>query len=179
MNDERVAANAALIERFYAAFDRRDHRAMAASYAPAARFSDPVFQHLTGPQIGTMWRMLCERATDLRVECGPVRTEGDIVRVEWQAWYTYSATGRPVHNRISASLTVDQGLIRRHDDAFDLYRWARQALGLKGLVLGWAPPAQKAIRRQASRSLEAFAARVAAKPDAHPPDLTGGAHRGE
>jgi ketosteroid isomerase-like protein len=161
MNEQQVASNVALVERFYAAFDRRDHGAMAASYAPTARFSDPVFQALTGPRIGTMWRMLCERATDLRVERGPVRMAGDMVRVEWQAWYTYSATGRRVHNRIAASLRVEHGLIRRHDDVFDLYRWARQALGIKGLVLGWTPPVQRAIRRQASRSLDAFAARIA------------------
>jgi len=44
---------------------------------------------------------------------------------------------------------------------FDLYRWARQALGIKGLVLGWTPPVQRAIRRRAIRSLDAFAARIA------------------
>jgi hypothetical protein len=161
MNRQPVASDVALVERFYAAFGRRDHGAMAASYAHTALFSDPVFQALTGPRIGTMWRMLCERATDLRVECGPVRLEGDTARVEWQAWYTYSATGRRVHNRIVAALSLEQGLIRRHDDMFDLYRWARQALGVKGLVLGWTPPVQRAIRRQAIRSLDAFAARIA------------------
>jgi hypothetical protein len=90
-----------------------------------------------------------------------VRLAGDTARVEWQAWYTYSATGRRVHNRIAASLRLEHGLIHRHDDVFDLYRWARQALGIKGLVLGWAPPVQRAIRRQAIRSLDAFAARIA------------------
>ena len=162
MNGEHLASTVALVERFYTAFDRRDYRAMAASYGPTARFSDPVFQDLTGPRIGTMWRMLCERAADLRVECGPVRAAGNVAQVEWQAWYTYSATGRRVHNRIAASLSLEQGLIRRHDDVFDLYRWARQALGVKGLLLGWTPPVQRAIRRQASRSLDAFAARAAA-----------------
>jgi hypothetical protein len=127
-------ANAAAIGRFYAAFDRRDYRTMAGLYTVKARFSDPVFPELVGPRIGSMWRMLCARATDLRVECGPVRAEGDAAHVEWQAWYTYSA--------------------------FDLYRWARQALGIKGMVLGWAPPVQQAIRRQASRTLDAFAARI-------------------
>jgi hypothetical protein len=161
MNEQEVASAFALVEGFYAAFGRRDHGVMAASYAPTARFSDPVFQSLTGPRIGTMWRMLCERATDLRVECGPVRLAGDTARVQWQAWYTYSATGRRVHNRIAASLRLEHGLIQRHDDVFDLYRWARQALGIKGLVLGWAPPVQRAIRRQAIRSLDAFAARIA------------------
>ena len=162
MNEEQLASDLALVERFYAAFGRRDHRTMAASYAPTARFSDPVFQDLTGPRIGTMWRMLCERATDLRVECGPVRMEGGMARVEWHAWYTYSATGRRVHNRIASALSLEQGLIRRHDDVFDLYRWARQALGIKGLLLGWTPPVQRAIRRQASRSLDAFASRITA-----------------
>jgi len=41
---------------------------------------------------------------------------------------------------------------------FDLHRWASQALGLKGLLLGWAPPVRRAIRRRAARGLEAFIA---------------------
>jgi SnoaL-like domain len=156
------AANRALVEGFYAAFARRDHRMMAASYARSARFSDPVFQELYGPRIGIMWRMLCERATDLRIECGPVDADETTATAEWQAWYTYSATGRRVHNRIAARFALQGGLIHRHDDTFDLHRWARQALGMKGLVLGWAPPVQGAIRRQAARALDAFAARIAA-----------------
>ncbi len=154
-------ANAVVIEDLYAAFGRRDYRAMAACYTPTARFSDPVFPDLRGPQIGVMWRMLCERATDLRIQCGPVRADGDTAEAYWPAWYTYTATGRRVHNRIRASFTLEQGRIHRHTDAFDLYRWARQALGFRGVVLGWAPPVHTAIRRQASRSLEAFANRVA------------------
>jgi hypothetical protein len=150
-----------LVEQFYAAFGRRDHRAMAACYAPDARFSDPVFQNLGGARIGVMWRMLCERATDLRVECGPVQMDGNTARVEWQAWYTYSATARRVHNRILATFTLDQDLIRRHDDVFDFYRWARQALGPPGLLLGWTPLLRRTVRRRAARSLDAFAARIA------------------
>lgn len=159
MSEERAAANTALVERFYAAFDRRDYHIMAASYSPDARFSDPVFPQLVGPRIGLMWRMLCERAADLRVERGPVRAESDRASVEWQAWYTYSVTGRRVHNRIAATLTFEHGLIHRHHDGFDLYRWARQALGLKGLLLGWTPVVHRAIRRRASRTLDEFAAR--------------------
>jgi hypothetical protein len=150
-----------LVEQFYAAFGRRDHRAMAACYAPDARFSDPVFQHLSGARIGVMWRMLCERATDLRVECGPVQVNGNTARVEWQAWYTYSATARRVHNRIFATFVLDRNLIRRHDDVFDFYRWARQALGPPGLLLGWTPLLRRTVRRRAARSLDAFAARIA------------------
>jgi ketosteroid isomerase-like protein len=76
---EQADANRALIERFYAAFDRHDGEAMAACYAPNPRFRDPVFQELRGEEPGAMWRMLTGRAEDLRVElaarstttCGP------------------------------------------------------------------------------------------------------------
>jgi hypothetical protein len=74
------------------------------------------------------------------------------------AWYTFSATGRPVHNVITAHFQFTEGRILRHVDRFDLHRWAAQALGLKGLLLGWAPPVQGAIRRQAARALDAFIA---------------------
>jgi hypothetical protein len=115
-----------------------------------------VFTHLEGARIGAMWRMLCERATDLRVEYDNLYEDGNRCRADWQAWYTYSGTGRHVHNRIVASFVIDNGLIQRHDDVFDLYRWARQALGLKGVLIGWAPPVQAAIRAQAARALESF-----------------------
>ena len=45
-------ANQQLIERFYRAFDEGDGDAMAACYAPDARFSDPVFPDLRGSRAG-------------------------------------------------------------------------------------------------------------------------------
>jgi hypothetical protein len=53
--------NDELIQRFYAAFDRKDGDAMAACYMPDARFDDPVFPGLTGREPGDMWRMLTAR----------------------------------------------------------------------------------------------------------------------
>jgi ketosteroid isomerase-like protein len=49
---EQAQANKQLIERFYAAFNSRDGDAMAACYAPGARFHDPVFQELRGEEPG-------------------------------------------------------------------------------------------------------------------------------
>ena len=151
-----MPTDAELIHAFYAAFQRRDHRTMAACYAPDAQFHDPVFQDLAGGKIGAMWQMLCERATDFRLTVERIRAEGGKGSAHWEAKYTFSATGRRVHNVIEASFTFVDGRIQRHVDDFDLYAWARQALGLKGLLLGWAPPVQRAIRRQAARGLEAF-----------------------
>jgi ketosteroid isomerase-like protein len=151
-----VNPHAELIQAFYAAFQRRDHRAMAACYTPDAEFYDPVFTRLSGWRVPAMWRMLCERATDLRIEVDNVRASAEAGSAHWEAWYTFTQTGRPVHNRVDAAFLFHHGKIRRHTDTFDLYAWARQALGMKGLLLGWAPPVQRAIRAQAARALNAF-----------------------
>ena len=62
-------------------------------------------------------------------------------------------------NEIRAEFVFKDGLIVEHRDHFDLWRWSRQALGLKGLLLGWLPPVQAAIRRQARQGLASFQAR--------------------
>ena len=142
-----------VLRRFYEAFAARDHATMSRSYAPAAHFSDPVFPDLHGPQISAMWRMLCERAKDLRVEARDFTASGTRGTAHWEAWYTYSATGRRVHNIIDATFTFQDGLIVRHEDRFDLYAWSREALGVPGVLLGWTPIVQGRIRRQATAAL--------------------------
>jgi ketosteroid isomerase-like protein len=149
-----------LIERFYAAFGRRDGDAMAACYAPDARFSDPVFGELRGEQPGAMWRMLCAQARDLSIELAehgadPAGATGD---ARWIARYTFSQTGRPVTNDVRARFRFAGDLIAEHDDAFSFHGWARQALGAPGLLLGWTPLLRASVRRRARASLERFMA---------------------
>jgi ketosteroid isomerase-like protein len=153
---EDAAANAELIDRFYGAFARRDHETMAACYAPDARFSDPVFQDLRGDEVRAMWRMLCERGRDLELSHSRVQAEGDRGSAHWEANYTFSGTGRRVHNEIDAAFRFRDGLIAEHSDEFDLWRWTRQALGPVGVLLGWAPPLQNKVRGQARQSLDEF-----------------------
>jgi hypothetical protein len=45
-----------------------------------------------------------------------------------------------------------------HVDDFDFYRWARQALGPSGLLLGWTPLLRSAVRRRARAGLDEFMA---------------------
>src|SRR5688572_10355734 len=120
---------------------------MAASYAPEATFQDPVFQ-LSGSDVGDMWRMLTERGKDLRVEYRIV----DDRHVAWTADYTFD--GHAVHNEITSELDVDaDGRITRHVDTFDFPRWAAQALGWKGKLLGRFGFVQNAARRTAAARL--------------------------
>jgi len=151
-------ANAALIERFYTAFARRDPAAMLACYRPDVAFRDPVFGALTGPQVHAMWRMLAARATDLTIEFAGVAVTERTGSAHWEARYTYSATGRSVHNRIDATFEFRDGLITRHVDRFSLWRWAAMALGAKGALLGWLPPVRAAIRARAAKGLAAYMA---------------------
>jgi len=151
--------NAALIARFYAALDRHDAEAMVACYAPDATFSDPVFPRLDAGGVAAMWRMLCARGKDLRVVAADIDADATAGRAHWDATYTYSATGRKVVNRIDAEFTFRDGRIVRHADRFDLYRWMRQALGAKGVLLGWLPPVQGAVRTQAAKALAAWRAK--------------------
>ena len=148
--------HAELVQTFYTCLQRRDAAGMAACYAPDVRFSDPVFQDLRGPRAAAMWRMLCERGKDLEVEFHGIEVNDQVGRAEWQAWYTFSGTGRSVHNKIAARFEFAGGKIRRHRDSFDLWAWAAQALGFKGRLLGWAPPVQNAIRRQAEAGLASY-----------------------
>lgn len=150
-------SNETLIERFYRAFQQRDAAGMTACYHRRATFSDPVFE-LAGENIGAMWTMLLERGKDLRIEFDEVHAQDDHGSAHWQAWYTFSGSGRPVHNDIRAEFVFSEGLILRHADRFNFWRWSRQALGVPGLLLGWAPALQAKVRRQAQARLEDYIA---------------------
>jgi ketosteroid isomerase-like protein len=152
----QAAAHRALVERLYAAFAARDGAAMAACYHPEATFSDPVFPLLRGAEIGRMWRMLCRRGKDLRVELGEVEAGQARGRARWEARYSFSATGRPVHNVVEAEFEFRDGLVLRHVDAFDFRRWAGQALGLTGRLLGGTALLRDRVRRTAAQGLARF-----------------------
>lgn len=147
--------NAELIESFYQAFQRRDHAAMARCYAPDVVFQDEVFA-LEGWRAAAMWRMLCERATDLRIEARNISAGEAVGSATWDAWYTFKATGRSVHNHIHASFVFRNGLIVRHRDRFGFWRWAGQALGPRGWMLGWTPLLRRVVRQGTAQALDKF-----------------------
>jgi ketosteroid isomerase-like protein len=155
MNDAHVQ----LIERFYKAFDEGDGATMAACYLPQVHFSDPVFPDLNGSRAGAMWQMLTAAPGELRIELLEHEAGDAQGSAHWRARYTFSETGRPVVNDIHASFRFEDGLIAEHRDEFSFHRWARQALGPVGLLLGWTPLLRSAVRRKAAARLDEFASR--------------------
>jgi ketosteroid isomerase-like protein len=153
-----AAPNQELLDRFYGAFGARDGAGMAACYAPDVTFSDPVFTDLRGAEAGAMWRMLTGRAQDLEVELLDRVADGDRGTARWRATYTYSQTGRRVVNDVRAEFRFADGRIASHVDSFGFHRWARQALGPPGLLLGWTPLLRSTVRRRARAALDDFMA---------------------
>jgi ketosteroid isomerase-like protein len=145
-----------LIERFYTAFQSLDAEAMSACYAPDVRFVDPAFGPLHGREVGDMWRMLLARAEDFTLAVSDIKSVGQTATAHATARYTYSATGRFVINEIETRFAIRDGLIVEQTDTFDLWRWSRQALGIKGLLFGWSPKMREEIQTQARRALKRY-----------------------
>lgn len=103
-----------------------------------------------------MWRMLTSRARDFSVIFDHVRADATTGAAHWVATYLFSQTGRTVINDIQARFVFRDGKICEHHDQFDQWRWSRQALGTKGLLLGWTPLVQGKIRGQALEGLRKF-----------------------
>ena len=148
--------NAGVIRDFYTSFKNRDARGMAACYHPAVKFSDEVFLDLEGARATGMWRMLCERGKDLKIQFRDIKADDSVGSAHWEAWYTFSATGRLVHNKIDARFEFRDGKIVRHRDSFNFWAWASQALGLTGRLLGWSGFVKNRVRKQAAKSLASF-----------------------
>ena len=148
--------NEELLTKFYTALSSRDPETMAACYAANATFSDPVFPGLKDGEPQKMWRMLCGRSKDLSVTFKVHAADDRAGSAEWVATYSFSGTGNKVVNRIRSRFEFQQGKIIAQKDHFNLYTWMRQALGVKGLLLGWLPPVQASLRKQAKARLDAF-----------------------
>ncbi|OYU81249.1 MAG: limonene-1,2-epoxide hydrolase [Flavobacterium sp. BFFFF1] len=146
-----------LIEEFYAAFASNNPDTMSSCYHSEVIFQDPAFGVLKGKDVSDMWHMLIERSKgNLEIEFSDIHAERNFGSAKWIAKYTFSSTQRKVTNRISSQFEFKDGLILRHTDHFDIWKWSQQALGLKGLLLGWTGFLQKKVQQQAIHSLRKF-----------------------
>ncbi len=143
-----------IITRFYTAFQQLNAESMAACYHPNVEFEDPAFGNLTGEHVSNMWRMLCknQKGKGMKVEF-EVNSDSS---AHWEAEYTFSKTGRKVHNKIDASFEFKDDLIIQHVDTFNLHKWAKQALGFQGSLLGWTGFFQQKLQDQTNRLLKKY-----------------------
>ena len=127
-----------IIEEFYEAFSSLDAENMVKYYHPDVVFQDPAFGELKADRAKNMWRMLChsQKGKGFKVKYQVIDFNKEKASAQWDAFYTFSQTGRKVHNKIFASFVIENGLIMEHIDEFNLYNWSKQAMGIKGYFLG-------------------------------------------
>jgi limonene-1,2-epoxide hydrolase len=154
----QMEQNIRIVDNFYSAFKHGDYKTMQQCYHPEVEFSDEVFPMLKGNDAMAMWHMLVEgaRNSKLQINYANILAVDDRVKCDWEAHYILSLTERKVHNQIHASFKFLDGLIYRHNDRFDFYRWTRMAFGFKGVVLGWTPWFRDRVRKTVATRLHKF-----------------------
>lgn len=121
-------------------------------------FEDPAFGVLKGDHAKNMWRMLCEfqKGKDFKITYSNIEANDLNGTAHWEAFYTFSKTGRKVHNEIQSRFEFKDGKIIKHTDTFDLYKWSKQAFGLKGFLLGKTTFFKKKLNTQTNSLLSKF-----------------------
>lgn len=147
---------AELIETFYTGLKESDGEKMISCYHDNVVFEDPAFGKLEGDIAKKMWLMLCKKGKGLKVEYSNIRANETRGSAHWEAWYTFSKTGRPIHNIIDATFEFKDSKIIKHTDVFDLHKWASQAMGWKGKLLGGTNFFKKKLHQQTKATLDKF-----------------------
>ncbi len=130
---------------------------MNSCYSEDIVFNDPAFGLLRGDEVRAMWQMLCTNARDFSLVYSNIKLlDEEYATCDWTATYTFSATGRKVVNHVRAYMLIRDGKIIEHSDAFKLSKWAAQALGLKGVLLGWTGFMKRKIQQKARKNLASF-----------------------
>lgn len=145
-----------LIKDFYTAFQNMDAEEMCACYHNDIEFEDPAFGKLKGDRAKNMWRMLCQNAKDFKIEFSDITVNEKDGTAHWEAHYIFSKTGKKVHNIVDAKFEFKDGKISKHIDTFDLHKWAKQAMGFKGLLLGGTSFFKKKLNQQTNILLNKF-----------------------
>ncbi len=146
-----------VISRFYTAFSNLDSTTMNTCYTDDVVFFDPVFDLLRGDEVRCMWVMLCRSAKNFTLSFDNIIDLGDdYYTCDWVAGYDFSKTGRRVTNKVRANMKIIDGIIMEHSDAYSMHKWAAQALGFPGWLLGWNSFFQRKIKNKAKKNLLQF-----------------------
>lgn len=147
-----------VITNFYKAFSQLDANTMCSYYHEDIVFEDPAFGILKGEKAKAMWQMLCEsqKGKNFKVVASDIKSNDNNGSAHWEAFYNFSKTGRKVHNKIDAQFEFKEGLIIKHTDDFNLHKWAKQAMGFKGLLLGGTGFFKNKLQKQTNYMLNKF-----------------------
>lgn len=158
--------HATLVRRMFESLNRLDAGAVRGCYHPNATFHDPVLSLIGQDQIAALWAMICAsaRSSGTLPSGQPAGVRWGITlrtlsadethgHADWDAYDRYAGAGRQTQTRIRSRFDFQDGLILRQCDDFQFWRWAHQALGWRGTLLGWTPMVRNSVRTQALSAL--------------------------
>ncbi|RKS93987.1 SnoaL-like protein [Flavobacterium limicola] len=150
-------ANEKTIIKFYTAFANADASTMCECYDSKIEFRDPAFGLLKENDVCQMWKMLIEKSKgNIKIEFSDIKADEYFGSAQWIATYNFSKTNRKVVNIIRAQFQFKDGLIKKHTDNFDIWKWSKQAFGITGYLLGWTGFFQQKIQQQVLLSLKKY-----------------------
>ena len=150
-------ANEKILIKFYTAFANADAKSMCTCYHHDIKFRDPAFGLLKGNDVCDMWKMLIKNnKVEIKIEFDEVKATEYLGSAKWVATYNFSKTNRKVVNLIKSEFQFKDGLIIKHTDNFDIWKWTKQAFGSTGYLFGWTGYFQKKIQERALLSLKKY-----------------------
>ncbi len=148
--------NKKLVTQFYYAFANAKPESMVICYADNIIFKDPAFGELKGERAKNMWRFILAKNKNIKITATDIFVSENSGTAKWKAEYQYGKNKRKVTNNILATFEFKDGKIAKHTDDFNLHDWSKQALGLKGLLLGWTPYFKKKLQTEVHARLDDF-----------------------
>lgn len=143
-----------ILNQFYNAFSHGDYKRMNSFYHPEATFEDPAFGKLSSTEAKAMWKMLLstKEESKFKVEFTII----DESEATWKASYLFGKSKNQVINNVTSTFEFKDGLIIKHEDDFNLWKWTKQALGISGMLLGWSNFMKNKIQQTTKKRLTEF-----------------------
>lgn len=152
-----MTPNEQTITDFYTALESNNDKVVCKYYHRDIVFRDPVFGRLIGSDVCQMWKMLMYKSNgNLKVELTEVKADNYTGKALWKATYHFGKNNNKVENIIQSEFRFKDGLIIKHTDDFDIWKWSKQALGIPGVLLGWTGYMHKKIQEKALLALKKF-----------------------
>lgn len=149
--------NKSIIKKLLKAYGNKDYPAIAKCYHQDVRFIDPIFGHIKGQNVFSMWKTLINNNNGkLKIKAIEILTTDYLGSAKWIITYKHSKTNRQIVNVITSNFHFKDGLIIKHVDDFDIWKWSKQAFGFSGYLFGWTGYMQQKLHDNALDTLRNF-----------------------